>query len=64
MVRQDRVRFYNKVQYNIEYRRVDASKEEVGNAAKPASILESMLLFPDRYEIIAEMVFQITTGNQ
>lgn len=49
MVPQDTVLFNETVEYNIRYGKVDASDEEVRDAAKLAHIHERIMSFPDGY---------------
>ncbi|KAF9109819.1 ATP-binding cassette sub- B member 6, mitochondrial [Mortierella sp. AM989] len=50
VVPQEAVLFNDSILYNIHYGRVNASKEDIINAAKAAQIHESILKFKDGYE--------------
>ncbi|KAF9999518.1 Homocysteine S-methyltransferase 1 [Entomortierella chlamydospora] len=50
VVPQEAVLFDNSISYNINYGRVNASKEDITNAAKAAQIHESIIKFKDGYE--------------
>jgi ATP-binding cassette subfamily B (MDR/TAP) protein 6 len=53
VVPQEAVLFDDSIMYNIHYGRVNATKEEVIEAAKTAQIHESILKFKDGYESLA-----------
>ena len=49
VVPQDTVLFNNDIRYNIRYGRLEASDEEVEEAAKAADIHQRILSFPNGY---------------
>ncbi|KAK3829357.1 MAG: hypothetical protein J3Q66DRAFT_276004 [Benniella sp.] len=53
VVPQEAVLFDDSIMYNIHYGRVNATKEEIIDAAKAAQIHESILKFKDGYESLA-----------
>lgn len=65
VVPQDTVLFNNTIRYNIAYGRLDASDEEIINAAKQASLHGSVLKFPDRYDTqVGERGLKISGGEK
>lgn len=65
VVPQDTVLFNNTVRYNIAYGRLDANEEEIVNAAKQASIHDSILQFPDGYDTqVGERGLKISGGEK
>ncbi len=49
LILQDSVLFHNNIFYNINYGDVNATEEDVYNAAQMADIHQSILKWPDAY---------------
>ena len=65
VVPQDTVLFNDSVRYNIEYGRLGASDEEVIDAARSASIHESILRFPKGYDTsVGELGKKLSGGEK
>lgn len=65
VVPQDTVLFNNTIRYNIGYGRLDASEDEIIDAARQASIHDSILRFPDKYETqVGERGLKISGGEK
>ncbi|KAJ3043567.1 Homocysteine S-methyltransferase 1 [Rhizophlyctis rosea] len=65
VVPQDTVLFNDTIRYNIRYGNVDASDEEVENAAKAAQIHERILSFPDGYDTkVGERGLRLSGGEK
>ncbi|KAJ3120159.1 Homocysteine S-methyltransferase 1 [Nowakowskiella sp. JEL0407] len=65
VVPQDTVLFNNDVRYNIRYGNVNATDEEVEEAAKAAQIHERILAFPDKYETkVGERGLRLSGGEK
>lgn len=65
VVPQDTVLFNNTVRYNIAYGRLDATTEEIEDAAKQASIHDAIMRFPERYDTeVGERGLKISGGEK
>ncbi|BFZ02111.1 hypothetical protein BsWGS_05150 [Bradybaena similaris] len=65
VVPQDTVLFNNNIRYNIRYGRLDASDEEVEDAAKAAEIHERILSFPKKYDtVVGERGLRLSGGEK
>lgn len=65
VVPQDTVLFHNDVFYNINYGRIDASSEEVYEAAKMAEIHEAVLRMPKGYKTqVGERGLKLSGGEK
>lgn len=65
VVPQDTVLFNSTVKYNIGYGRLDASDEEIEEAAKQAAIHQSIMRFSDRYETqVGERGLKVSGGEK
>ena len=64
-VPQDLVLFNDTIRYNIQYGRLDASEEEVIEAAKHAAIHDQIMQFPDGYEtLVGERGLKLSGGEK
>ena len=62
---QDTVLFHNNVFYNINYGRIDATPEQVYEAAKMAEIHEAVLRMPKGYETqVGERGLKLSGGEK
>jgi len=50
VVPQDAVLFNETIRYNLMYSRPDATEEEMIEAAKAASVYDTIMNFPDKWE--------------
>jgi len=65
VVPQDTVLFNDTIMYNIRYGRIEASDQEVEEAAKLADIHNSILGFPDGYEtVVGERGLKLSGGEK
>lgn len=65
VVPQDTVLFNDTIRYNIRYGRVDATDQEVEEAAKSAQIHSKILEFPDGYETrVGERGMRLSGGEK
>ncbi|KAL3190321.1 hypothetical protein MRX96_019850 [Rhipicephalus microplus] len=65
VVPQDTVLFNNDIRYNIRYGRVDATDEEVENAARAAELHEQILGFPKGYDtVVGERGLKLSGGEK
>nr|CAG4645401.1 EOG090X02PU [Lynceus sp. MCZ IZ 141354] len=65
VVPQDTVLFNNTIKFNIQYARVDATDEEVYEAAKLADIHDKILSFPDGYNtMVGERGLKLSGGEK
>ena len=65
MVPQDTVLFNDTILYNIRYGRVDASTEEINDAARKASIHEFVTSLPDGYQsMVGERGLKLSGGEK
>ncbi|CAG5115248.1 unnamed protein product [Candidula unifasciata] len=65
VVPQDTVLFNNDIRYNIRYGRLDATDEEVEDAAKAAEIHERILTFPKKYDtVVGERGLRLSGGEK
>ncbi|RCI05410.1 Homocysteine S-methyltransferase 1 [Rhizopus stolonifer] len=65
VVPQDTVLFNDTIMYNIRYGNVNASDEDVMNAAKAAQIHDKILSFPDGYETkVGERGLRLSGGEK
>lgn len=65
VVPQDTVLFHESIGYNIHYGNLDASWEEVLEAAKKARIHDTILSFPDGYNtIVGERGLKLSGGEK
>lgn len=65
VVPQDTVLFNNTVKYNIRYGRLDATDEEVIEAARAAEIHETVMSFPDKYDSqVGERGLKLSGGEK
>ncbi|KAG1150911.1 hypothetical protein G6F37_004418 [Rhizopus arrhizus] len=65
VVPQDTVLFNDTIMYNIRYGDVNASDEDVQNAAKAAQIHDKILTFPDGYETkVGERGLRLSGGEK
>lgn len=65
VVPQDTVLFNNNIRYNIRYGRVDATDEEVEDAARAAELHEQILGFPDGYNtVVGERGLKLSGGEK
>jgi len=65
IVPQDTVLFNDTILYNIGYGRPEASKEEIENAAKAASLHDFILKMPDGYQtIVGERGLKLSGGEK
>ncbi|KAJ0404848.1 hypothetical protein P43SY_007930 [Pythium insidiosum] len=64
-VPQDTVLFNDTIFYNINYGRLDATKDEVLNAARVSQIHDSILNFPDGYQtVVGERGLKLSGGEK
>ncbi|KAL4855557.1 ABC transporter B family member 25 [Chlorella vulgaris] len=64
-VPQDLVLFNDTILYNINYGRLDASREEVEAAARQAAIHDQILSFPDGYDtLVGERGLKLSGGEK
>ncbi|KAI8148792.1 P-loop containing nucleoside triphosphate hydrolase protein [Fennellomyces sp. T-0311] len=65
VVPQDTSLFNNTILYNVQYGRIDASQEEVYNAAKRAHIHDVIMSLPDKYETkVGERGLMLSGGEK
>jgi len=65
VVPQDTVLFHESIYYNLQYGDLNASREEIEEAAKRASIHETILSFPDGYEtVVGERGLKLSGGEK
>jgi ATP-binding cassette subfamily B (MDR/TAP) protein 7 len=65
VVPQDTVLFHESIGYNIQYGNLDASWDEVVEAAKQAKIHDTIMSFPDGYEtIVGERGLKLSGGEK
>ncbi|KAI5712795.1 hypothetical protein M8J75_011188 [Diaphorina citri] len=65
VVPQDTVLFNNSIKFNIQYARINASEEEVKEAATSADIHERILSFPDGYDTqVGERGLKLSGGEK
>jgi ATP-binding cassette subfamily B (MDR/TAP) protein 7 len=65
VVPQDTVLFHESIAYNINYGKLDATWEEVVNAAKQAKIHDTIMSFPDGYDtIVGERGLKLSGGEK
>lgn len=65
VVPQDTVLFNNDIRYNIRYGKVDATDEEVENAARAAELHEQILGFPKGYDtVVGERGLKLSGGEK
>lgn len=65
VVPQDTVLFHESIGYNIQYGDLDASWDEVVEAAKKAKIHDTIMSFPDGYEtIVGERGLKLSGGEK
>lgn len=65
VVPQDTVLFNNDIRYNIRYGRVDATDEEVEDAARAAELHEQILGFPNGYDtVVGERGLKLSGGEK
>ncbi|CAO3598375.1 unnamed protein product [Absidia cylindrospora] len=65
VVPQDCVLFNDTIMYNLQYGDIQASKEDVYEAAKAAQIHEKIISFPDGYETkVGERGLRLSTGEK
>lgn len=65
VVPQETVLFNNSIRYNIAYGNLDASEEDIMNAAKQASIYNSVMNFPHRFATqVGERGLMISGGEK
>nr|CAG4648537.1 EOG090X02PU [Polyphemus pediculus] len=65
VVPQDTVLFNTTIKYNIKYGRVNATDEEVYEAAKAADIHDRILSFPDGYDtVVGERGLKLSGGEK
>lgn len=65
VVPQDSIMFHDTVYYNIRYGNINASKEEVIEAAKMADIHDAILRFPKQYEtVVGERGLKLSGGEK
>ncbi|PRW21021.1 ABC transporter B family member mitochondrial [Chlorella sorokiniana] len=64
-VPQDLVLFNDTIYYNIQYGRLDATREEVEDAARQAAIHDQILQFPDGYDtLVGERGLKLSGGEK
>ena len=65
VVPQDTVLFNDTIRYNIQYGRMEASDQEVEEAARMADIHETITAFPDGYEtVVGERGLKLSGGEK
>lgn len=65
VVPQDTVLFHESIGYNIQYGDLDASWEEVVEAAKQAKIHDTIMSFPDGYDtVVGERGLKLSGGEK
>lgn len=65
VVPQDTVLFNKTIKYNINYGRINATDEEIYEAAKAADIHEKILTFPDGYDtVVGERGLKLSGGEK
>jgi ABC-type multidrug transport system fused ATPase/permease subunit len=65
VIPQDTVLFHDSIGYNIQYGNLEASWEEVVDAAKRAKIHETVMSFPDGYDtVVGERGLKLSGGEK
>lgn len=65
VVPQDTVLFHDSIKYNIAYGNVNASEEQILDAARAAEIYDAILRFPDQYEtVVGERGLKLSGGEK
>jgi ABC-type transport system involved in Fe-S cluster assembly fused permease/ATPase subunit len=65
VIPQDTVLFHESIGYNIHYGNLDASWDEVVEAAKKAKIHDTIMSFPDGYEtVVGERGLKLSGGEK
>ncbi|KAM0829465.1 hypothetical protein ACQ4PT_066857 [Festuca glaucescens] len=65
VVPQDTVLFNDTIKHNIQYGRLSASDEEVYDAARRASIHDTIMNFPDKYDtVVGERGLKLSGGEK
>ena len=65
VVPQDTVLFNDTIRYNIQYGRMEASEQEVEEAARMADIHDTITAFPDGYEtVVGERGLKLSGGEK
>jgi len=65
VVPQDAILFNETIRYNLMYGRPDATEEEVENAAKAASVYDTIMGFPDKFDTkVGERGLRLSGGEK
>jgi len=65
MVTQETYLFHDTIRMNLQYAKVDATQDEIENAAKAANIHDFVMGLPDRYEtIVGERGYRLSGGEK